>query len=98
MARITLDDVAYVAGLAQLRLDDASKEAMRCDLENILQYIEKLNELDTSGVEPMMHVLPLANVFRKDEVGASLPRETVLDMAPESDGDYFLVPAILDAE
>jgi aspartyl-tRNA(Asn)/glutamyl-tRNA(Gln) amidotransferase subunit C len=93
-----LDDVDYVAGLAHLRLDPAAKAAMQRDLESILQYMETLNELDTSDVEPMMHVLPLSNVFRQDVVSASLDRDTALALAPKTDGAFFLVPRILDTE
>lgn len=98
MANLTLKDVEYVAALAQLSLDDAAKARMLGDLGNILGYIEKLNELDTAGVEPMMHVLDLANVYREDVVGPSLDRTLALKNAPNTDGEYFLVPRILDAE
>jgi aspartyl-tRNA(Asn)/glutamyl-tRNA(Gln) amidotransferase subunit C len=67
-------------------------------LGDILAYMEKLNELDTSNVEPMMHALPMTNVFREDEVQPSLDREAALMNAPKTDGEYFLVPRILDTE
>lgn len=98
MARITLNDVEYVAGLAHLRFSEAEKEKLARELEAILSYVDQLNELDTSGVEPMMHVLDLANVYRADEVGPSLDRETALMNAPKTDGEFFLAPRILDAE
>lgn len=98
MAQLTLKDVEYVAALAQLSLDEAAKRRMLDDLGNILGYIEKLNELDTTGVEPMMHVLDLANVYREDVVGPSLDRALALRNAPNTDGAYFLVPKILGAE
>ena len=98
MAEITMKDVEYVAGLAKLDLDDATKTRLRDELADILSYMDKLNELDTSGVEPMMHVLPLSNVYREDEVKPSLDRETALMNAPKQDGEYFLVPKILDTE
>jgi aspartyl-tRNA(Asn)/glutamyl-tRNA(Gln) amidotransferase subunit C len=98
MAQLTLKDVEYVAALAQLSLDDAAKARMLGDLGNILGYVEKLNELDTTDVEPMMHVLNLANVYREDVVGPSLERSLALKNAPNTDGDWFLVPRILDAE
>ena len=62
----------------------------------ILAYVDQLNELDTDGVEPMMHVLDLSNVFRKDEVLPSIDRDVALANAPKTDGEYFLVPKILD--
>ncbi len=98
MAKITKKDVEYVAGLAQLTLDDAAKERLVDELGQILGYVEKLDELDTSGVEPTMHVVEMTNVFRDDEVRPSLPRDTALANAPKHDGEYFLVPKILDTE
>ena len=96
MGKITKADVEYVAGLAQLSLDDAAKERLVTELGSILAYMDKLNELDTSDVEPMMHVLEMTNVFRDDVVGESLPRQRALGNAPKSDEDYFLVPRILE--
>ena len=98
MAKITTQDVEYVAGLAQLILDDDSKERLVHEMGDILEYMDKLEELDTEGIEPMMHVLDLTNVFREDVVRESLPREIVMRNAPKSDGEYFLVPRILDTE
>ncbi|MCC6490257.1 MAG: Asp-tRNA(Asn)/Glu-tRNA(Gln) amidotransferase subunit GatC [Candidatus Hydrogenedentes bacterium] len=98
MAKITKADVEYVAGLAQLTLDEATKERLVGEMGDILGYMDKLNELDTTGIEPTMHVLEMTNVFREDEVTPSLPRETALMNAPKTDGEYFLVPRILDTE
>ena len=98
MPELTLNDVEYVASLAQLTLDDAAKAHMLEDMRNILHYMEKLNELDTGRVEPMMHVLDLANVYREDVVQPSLDHDLALKNAPHSDGAYFLVPRILDTE
>jgi aspartyl-tRNA(Asn)/glutamyl-tRNA(Gln) amidotransferase subunit C len=98
MANITKANVEYIAGLAQLTVDDATKERLVQELGDILAYMEKLNELDTSNVEPMMHALKITNVFREDEVRPSLDRETALMNAPKTDGEYFLVPRILDTE
>ena len=96
MAKITKADVEYVAGLAQLTLDDATKEMLVGEMGDILAYMEKLNELNTEGIEPMMHVLEMTNVFREDVVQPSLDREIALMNAPKTDGEYFLVPKILD--
>jgi aspartyl-tRNA(Asn)/glutamyl-tRNA(Gln) amidotransferase subunit C len=87
-----------VAGLAQLTLDEAEKERLVEELGAILEYMDKLNELDTSAIEPMMHVLAIQNVMREDEVTASLDRDTALANAPKTDGAYFLVPRILDLD
>lgn len=98
MAPITVGDVQHVAALAQLSLDGATQERLVKEMGDILDYMRKLDELDTSGVEPMMHVLDIGNVYREDTVGPSLDRETALAMAPKTDGEYFLVPRILDTD
>ncbi len=98
MSAITKADVDYVARLAQLTLDDATKERLVGELGDILSYVNKLNELDTSDVEPMMHVIEMTNVLRDDVVRPSLDRDAALENAPQSDGEYFLVPRILEGE
>ncbi|GMW03416.1 MAG: aspartyl/glutamyl-tRNA(Asn/Gln) amidotransferase subunit C [Candidatus Hydrogenedentota bacterium] len=98
MSVITKRDVEYVAALAQLNMDEAEKERLVDELGAILGYIDKLNELDTSAIEPMMHTLPITNVFREDKAIPTLDRETALANAPATDGEYFLVPRILDVE
>lgn len=98
MPKITKKDVEYIAGLSQLTVDEATKEKLVNELGDILAYMEKLNELDTSNVEPMMHALPMTNVFREDAVQPSIAREAALMNAPKTDGEYFLVPRILDTE
>lgn len=98
MSKITTEDVEYVAGLAQLILDDDSKERLVHEMGDILNYMDTLNELDTDDIEPMMHVLDLANVYREDVVTESLSHEEVFKNAPKHEGDYFLVPRILDTE
>ncbi len=98
MAKITLEDVEYVASLAQLTLDDEAKQRLLKEMGDVLAYVDKLNELDTDGVEPMMHVLDISNVFREDVVTGSLDHDDALRNAPKTDGAYFLVPRILDTE
>lgn len=98
MARITKADVQYVASLAQLSLDEDTKERLVKEMGDILGYIDQLNELDTDGIEPTMHALSITNVFRDDEVTGSITREAALANAPKTDGEYFLVPKILETE
>ena len=98
MAKITKEDVEYVAGLAQLRLDDETKLRLVKEMGDILSYMDKLDELNTDEIEPMMHVLHMTNVFREDIVGKSLDREAVFKNAPDAHDGYFLVPRILDTE
>lgn len=98
MSRISIQDVEYVAGLAQLAPDQATKERLVGELSKILDYVAKLNELDTTGIEPMMHFHPMTNVLRDDVVAASLTRDEALKNAPSADGEYFIVPRIIDME
>ncbi len=98
MKEIARSDVEYVAALAQLKLDDAAADRLVGELGEILAYMDLLNELDTEGVEPMMHALEVTNVYRDDVTAPSLPRDAALRNAPRTDGAYFLVPRILDQE
>lgn len=90
------DDVEYVARLARIELAEEEKNLLISQLNSILGHIEKLNELDTEGVEPTFHVLDVRNVFREDEVRPSLPAEEILKNAPARDGDFFKVPKIIE--
>ena len=98
MGKITREDVAYVASLAQLSLTPDVQDRLVKEMGDILQYMDKLNELDTAGIEPTMHAMAMTNVFRDDVVGPSLDRDQALMNAPKTDGEYFLVPKILDTE
>lgn len=93
---ITVQDVEHVANLARLNLSAEEKERFAGQLDAILKYAEKLNELDTSNIEPTSHVLPLANVMREDEVRPSWPIERVLANAPDEEDGHFKVPAVLE--
>jgi aspartyl-tRNA(Asn)/glutamyl-tRNA(Gln) amidotransferase subunit C len=66
------------------------------EMSRILDYVDKLDELDTSGVPPMSHVLDVTNVFRADDVESRIDREQALEPAPEADGEYFQVPKVVD--
>ncbi len=92
---ITRSDVEHVAKLAKLKLTEEEKTAYQEKLDAILQYMQQLQELDTTGVAPTTHVLPLENVMRQDEVGVCLPREKALSNAPEPEDGYFRVPRIM---
>ncbi len=89
-------DVEHVARLARLALSDAEKARMREQLAKILLYIDKLKELDVTGVEPTSHAVPLLNVMRDDEVVPSRPREEMLANAPDRAGELFRVPRIIE--
>jgi aspartyl-tRNA(Asn)/glutamyl-tRNA(Gln) amidotransferase subunit C len=96
MQRIDAEQVRKVAKLARLLLTEAEIEEFTGQLGAILGYVEKMNELDTSRVEPLAHCLPISNVLRADEVRPSLGTELTLSNAPDSDGPFFKVPKILD--
>src|SRR5580704_10907268 len=96
--KLSLEDVRHVAMLSRLALDDDHLKRLTGQLESILGYINKLKEVDTTGVEPMAHALPLHNVFREDVVEPSLPLEKVLQNAPETDGPFFKVPKVIGGE
>lgn len=93
---ITNQDVQHVAKLARLNFTPEEEQMLTEQLNAILQYAEKLNELDTYGVEPTTHVLHLSNVMREDEAKDSLPIEKVMANAPEEEDGQFKVPAVLD--
>ena len=93
---VTLKDVEHVAKLARLELSDAEKNRFTEQLNAILKYAEKLNELNTEGVEPTTHVLPVMNVMREDKARPSWPLEEVLANAPEEEDGQFRVPAVLE--
>lgn len=93
---ITKQDVQHVAKLARLNLSEAEEAQMTEQLNAILQYAEKLNELDTEGVEPTTHVLHVSNVMREDEVLESLPIEKVMLNAPDEEDGQIRVPAVLE--
>ena len=98
MAEISLDQVRHVAKLARLALREDQLAKYAPQLGAILQYIEQINRIDKSGVEPMAHALPLHNVFREDVVEPSLPLKEVLKNAPQTDGPFFKVPKIIGGD
>ncbi|MNI75562.1 Aspartyl/glutamyl-tRNA(Asn/Gln) amidotransferase subunit C [compost metagenome] len=93
---IQVKDVEHVAKLARLNLTDEERVMFTEQLNAILQYADKLNELDTENVEPTTHVLKLHNVMREDEVKESLSAEKVFRNAPEEEDGQFKVPAVLE--
>ena len=97
MANIISDEtIEYVGILAKLDLNDEEKEQAKKDLAEMLDYIDELGELDTSGVEPMSHVFPVHNVFREDVVVNGDDSENILKNAPGEKDNMFLVPRTFD--
>lgn len=97
MANIISDEtIEYVGILAKLELSDEEKEAAKKDMGRMLDYIDKLNELDTTGVEPMSHVFPVNNVFREDVVENGDDSENMLKNAPEVREQSYVVPKTVE--
>ena len=97
MANVISDEVIdYVGILAKLELSPEEKEAAKKDMGSMLDYIDKLNELDTSDVEPMSHVFPVHNVFREDVVTNGDDREQMLANAPEAKEWQYQVPRTVE--
>ena len=93
MANVISDEtIDYVGILAKLELSGEEKEQAKKDMANMLNYIDKLNELDTEGVEPMSHVFPVNNAFREDVVTNGDDRDNILKNAPEEKDGMFNVP------
>lgn len=96
MAALTRDDVEQIARLARLALSDEEAERMRGELESILSFFDKLSALDTAGVEPMTHAVPLELRRRDDQVEPSLPVEVATGQAPDKEEGGFRVPKIVE--
>jgi aspartyl-tRNA(Asn)/glutamyl-tRNA(Gln) amidotransferase subunit C len=96
--KIDKSQVKKVAKLARLDLSDAEIEEFAGQLNAIIDYVERMNQLNTDGVEPLAHCLPVSNVFREDIVKKSLGTEKTLANAPEQDGQFFKVPKILEEQ
>jgi aspartyl-tRNA(Asn)/glutamyl-tRNA(Gln) amidotransferase subunit C len=94
--KITKQEVEHVAKLARLELSDQEKDRLTTQLSNILTYVEKLNELDTKGVEPTSHVLDIKNVMRDDVPAPSLTQDRALANAPEKAAGHYKVPKIIE--
>jgi len=93
---ITLDDARWIAHLARLELGDTELETISRQLSAILDYIQQLKEVDTDGVEPLAHPLPIQNVFRPDEPVPSLTADEALANAPKRIGQFYGVPAVFE--
>ena len=93
---LTPEQVVWVAHLARLDLPPADRDRLARQLSAILDYVDQLQQVDTAGVEPLAHPLPVQNVFRPDDPAPSLPPDAALANAPDRRGDFFAVPAVLD--
>lgn len=89
-------DIDHAAMLARLNISESEKKLFAGQVQSIIDYIEKLNELDTTSIEPTAHILPISNVFREDILRDSLPRDKALQNAPQKDEDFYRVPRIIE--
>jgi aspartyl-tRNA(Asn)/glutamyl-tRNA(Gln) amidotransferase subunit C len=96
MPKLTLQQVEHVALLARLELTPDEKTKLTDDLNVILEHFERLQELDTTDVEPTSHAIPMQNIFRSDAVRPSLPRDVLLAEAPDAREEYFVVPRVVE--
>ena len=95
LMKITKDEVLYVADLARLDLDEASIDKFAGQIGTILDYVDKLNEVDTEGIRPTSHAISLTNAFREDEQKEHLERDKVLANAPDKEDGSFIVPKVV---
>ena len=84
-----------IAKLSKLKFDDSAEEKMKSDLEKMLAFVDKLNEIDTEGIDPLIYMSEEVNVLREDKISEEVSQEDALKNAPEKDSDYFKVPAVL---
>lgn len=94
--QITPELIKYLESLARIELDEAQEAKISAELQEILTYMDMLNELDTQGVEAMSHAFPLTNVLRPDEVKESKPNDVILQNAPNQHGGCFVVPKTVE--
>ena len=88
--------VDNLAKLSRLTFNAQEKEIIKTDLQRMIEFVDKLKELDTTGVEPLMHMSDAVNVLREDKVQGSISREEALKNAPDSDGVFIKVPKVID--
>ncbi len=93
---ISVEEVRYIAALARLRFSEDQEQRLAQQMSQMLDYVDKLNELDTTGVPPMSHVLDVYNVFRDDVPQQRIAREDALRNAPDADNAYFRVPKVIE--
>ena len=94
--KINQQDVEHVARLARLSLNPDDLKTMTGQMDAILGYVDKLNELDTTGIEPMAHAVPMSNAFRDDQITEPIGVERALQNAPQKTDNYFKVPKIIE--
>lgn len=94
--KVSKETIEYVANLARLNFSEEEKEKFALEMGDIISYVDKLNELDTSHVKPMEHVIPLYNVLREDEARSSFDRNELLKSAPSQEDGCYKVPKVVE--
>jgi aspartyl-tRNA(Asn)/glutamyl-tRNA(Gln) amidotransferase subunit C len=94
--KISKQDVEKIAHLARLELDPSKTEDIQSSINNVLEWMEALNQVDTTGVEPLVHMTSSINQFREDVALQNLNRQTALDLAPDANNQYFKVPQVIE--
>lgn len=94
--QITDEIIDQIAELAKLKFEGEEKEAIKGDLNNIVEFMDKLSEVDTEGVEPLISMVEDENDMREDVISNHLPKEAALKNAPSKNSDYFKIPKVLD--
>lgn len=92
MKKVTKEMIEHIADLARLNIPEVEKEKITLEMEKIISYVDKLNELDTSDVKPMEHVIPIRNILREDVVIGSIDRESLMENAPSEEDGCYKVP------
>jgi aspartyl-tRNA(Asn)/glutamyl-tRNA(Gln) amidotransferase subunit C len=94
--KITKQEVLHVAHLARLNMDESMVDRFSQQLGKILEYVETLNQLDTTGVIPTTHAIDMSNAFREDALASSIDRQSAMSNAPEEDAGSFIVPKVIE--
>ncbi len=98
MSKVTEETINKLAELAKLEFDENSKTQIQNDLNKMLSFVDKLNELDTDGLEPLIYMNNEQTILRDDEVASDITQDEALSNAPQKDSDYIKVPKVLDKE
>ncbi len=93
--KITDEIINHLAHLARLEFSDEEKTELKQDLEKMIGFVEKLKEVDTTGVEPLMHITDAVNVLREDVAEKTITKKEALLNAPQTDGNFFIVPKVI---
>jgi aspartyl-tRNA(Asn)/glutamyl-tRNA(Gln) amidotransferase subunit C len=93
--KITDEIINHLADLARLEFSDEEKTGLKQDLEKMIGFVEKLKEVDTTGIEPLMHITDAVNILREDIAEKTITKQEALLNAPQTDGNFFIVPKVI---